>query len=101
MNKASAGSPKGTHLEPGKAAEVIFFPPYSTCQLCRNHLADVCFEECAPARDYRRFQLKEKIDLLTMPRFPLQDFLEEMSPNVRQIVVAIYIAKITDFLQGV
>jgi hypothetical protein len=61
----------------------------------------VCFEECAPARDYRWFQLKENVDLLTLPRFPLHEFLEEMCPNVRQIVVAIYLAKIADFLQGV
>lgn len=81
--------------------EVIVFPPFVTCRLCVNQLSDWCMEDCAPARDYRHFEMRKDVDLLAMPRFPLHEFLEDMAPKVRQIVVAIYIAKISDYLQGV
>jgi hypothetical protein len=81
--------------------KVLHLPPFSTCQLCRNNMSEGCVEECAPAKDYRFFELKKGVNLPEMPRFPLKEFQEEMSPRVRQVVVAIYVSKIVDALQGV
>jgi len=81
--------------------KVLHLPPFSTCQLCRNSMSEGCVEGCAPAKDYRFFELKKGVNLPEMPRFPLKEFQEEMSPRVRQIVVAIYVSKIVDALQGV
>lgn len=80
--------------------EEVVFPPFSTCCVCVNRLSDLCMEDCAPARDYRHFRLKAGIGLAVMPRFPLHEFVTDMPSKVRQVVVAIYLAKITDYLQG-
>ena len=64
-------------------------------------MVDVCVEECAPAGDYRHFELKEGVNLPDMPRFPTEEFLKQMPPKVRQVVVAIYLAKMVDHLQGI
>jgi hypothetical protein len=79
----------------------VSYPPYVTCQLCKYRLTDICVEDCAPARDYRHFKLKDDLVFEDYPRFPLKLFLEELSPKVRQVVAAIYLAKIMDYLQGV
>jgi hypothetical protein len=89
------------YVTPVEEAEWMAMPPFTTCRLCRNHLTDVCLETCARARDYRGFELKKDVTLLTMPRFPLKEFTEEMHPRARQVIVAVYLAKIVDFLQGV
>jgi hypothetical protein len=79
----------------------VKLPPYSTCRLCRNSMNQACMEICAPKKDYSWFDLKPGINLEDLPRFPLKEFNEEMSSSVRQKVVAVYIAKIVDNLQGV
>jgi hypothetical protein len=89
------------YTTPIQDAEWMAMPPFITCRLCRNRLTDVCLEACARARDYRAFELKKGVTLLTMPRFPLKEFTEEMHPRARQVIVAIYLAKIVDFLQGI
>ena len=58
-------------------------------------------EDCASARDYRHFKLKKELTLEDYPCFPLREFSEEMSPKVRQIVAAIYLAVAMDHLEGV
>jgi hypothetical protein len=75
-------------------------PPFSTCSLCKNRLSDLCVEECAPNVDYSWFLLKPDLNLEEMPPFPLAEFLDEMPPRVRQVVAAVYLAKIVDHLQG-
>jgi hypothetical protein len=81
-------------------AEEIAFPPFSTCCLCVNRLSNKCMEECAPVKNYRHFKLRPNVGLMNMPRFPLREFLEEMPAATRQIVAAVYFAKIVDELQG-
>jgi hypothetical protein len=61
---------------------------------------DVCIEECAPAKDYRWFELKKGVNLEDMPRFPLEEFTNGMPARTRGIVVAVYLKKIVDCLQG-
>ena len=82
----------------GKAAS---YPPDVTCQLCKYRLTGICMEDCASARDYRHFKLKKELTLEDYPCFPLREFSEEMSPKVRQIVAAIYLAVAMDHLEGV
>jgi hypothetical protein len=80
---------------------LIHLPPYSTCRLCSNRSNQACAEKCAPARDYSGFRLKKGINLEDLPPFPLQEFMEEMSPKVRQVVIAVYMTQVIDHLQGV
>jgi hypothetical protein len=79
----------------------ITMPPYSTCRLCRNSMNQACMEECAPKKDYSWFEPKAGIKIEDLPRFPLEEFNNGMSSTVRQKIVAVYIAKIVDYLQGV
>jgi len=79
----------------------VAYPPYPTCRLCQYRLTDICMEDCAVERDYRHFKLNRSVEFENYPRFPLKEFLEDMSPKVRQIVAAIYLAKAFDYLQGV
>ena len=81
-----------------KKMETIL-PPYSSCQLCSNSMNDICLERCAPAGDYQDFKLKE-IALENAPRFPLKEFMEQMPPKVRQVVVGAYISLLVDYSQG-
>ena len=61
-----------------------------------------CVTECAPNRDTSYFELKTSIrSLHDLPRFPAKDWLEEMTPNERQIVAGLYIGKMADLLMGV
>jgi hypothetical protein len=76
-------------------------PPYTICRMCRNNMVDVCVEDCAPKGDCRHFDLKDGVNLQDMSRFPLEEFLNQMPPKVRQVVAAVYLAKVVDFLQGV
>src|SRR5512139_3712645 len=85
----------------GSNSKEIALPPYTTCRLCRNSMTDVCVEDCAQAGDYRHFEIKSGVNLSEMPRFPMNEFVNQMPLKVRQIVVAIYLAKIVDHLQGV
>ena len=75
-------------------------PPFSTCAMCRQRMNEVCLEKCAPTQDYSEFELRESINLDLAPRFPMQEFVEQMPPKVRQIVVAAYISLMVDHLQG-
>jgi hypothetical protein len=50
--------------------------------------------------DYHWFVLRKGVNLEDMPPFPLDEFLHQMPPKVRQVVAAVYLAKIVDFLQG-
>lgn len=76
-------------------------PPYSICRLCRNRTVDVCIEECAPEGDCRHFEIKDGVNLRDLPRFPLNEFLKQLPPKVRQVVVAVYLAKLVDEAQGI
>ena len=78
----------------------IKLPPYNTCQLCRNRMNDSCMEVCTPAGDYSSFELRKGVNIEEMPRFPLEDFMNGMPAKVRGIVVAVYLSKIVDQLQG-
>ena len=78
----------------------VILSPYTTCKLCRYSMNQICMEACAPARDYQNFELKKGIDPADMPDFPYQDFVEEMLPKVRTIVISIHLFKMRALLKG-
>ena len=79
--------------------EKISLPPTWCAPLCRNSMNDVCVEGCAVKRDCSYFRLKKGINLVDMPRFPIQD-ISEMTKEEKFTSVAVYISKIVDHLQG-
>jgi hypothetical protein len=62
---------------------------------------EVCIESCNPARDTSGFEMKKGMDLPDLPRFPLDEFLNSMTAEERKTIMAVYMAKTTDYLQGV
>ncbi len=62
---------------------------------------EVCIESCAPKRDASGFCLRQGLNLPDMPHFPLREWNEEMKPAERQVCAGVYLAKVTDHLQGV
>ena len=75
------------------------YPPAWCSAICYNSLSNLCIEDCAIAKDCRHFKLKRGIQLEQLARFPLEEFLNEMPPHARQIVIGIYMSKISDYLQ--
>jgi hypothetical protein len=55
-------------------------------------------ERCAPAGDLQCFKPKA-FDLFDLPKFSPEEFAQ-MPPLARQFVVAIYLSKIVEYLQG-
>lgn len=78
----------------------IKLPPAYCSPICKNAMSEVCIEQCAFYRDGSHFRLKEDLDLVSMPRFPL-DQIGNMTPAEMKKIFAVYIAKISDHLQGV
>jgi hypothetical protein len=68
---------------------------------CKVALSDTCIEECWPAGDTSGFVMKEGTNLEDMPRFPLKEFSEDMTPKERQLCVGVYMAKVVDAAKGV
>jgi hypothetical protein len=64
-------------------------------------MTDICIGACAPAGDYRHFDIKSGMNLSDMPRFPTEEFVNQMPPKVKTLVAGIYLAKVVDHLQGV
>jgi len=60
-----------------------------------------CIESCNPKRDMSGLQMKHRMDLADLPRFPLDDFLNKMTADERKTIMAIYTAKIVDHLKGI
>ena len=75
-------------------------PPTWCASLCRNAMTERCIEECAVKRDCSGFELKPGINLIDMPRFPI-DQIGEMTREEKFVSVAVYIAKTVDHLKGI
>jgi hypothetical protein len=80
--------------------ELPVMPPSWCGRICRNALSDVCVGHCAEKKDCSYFDLKKGVNLLDLPSFPLEDFLNRLSPDERKTIMAVYTAKIADHLQG-
>ena len=75
-------------------------PPTWCSGICRNAMNEICIEECAVKRDCSGFELKPGINLIDMPRFPI-DEIGEMTKEEKFTSVAVYVAKTVDHLKGV
>lgn len=75
-------------------------PPLWCSAICRNAMNEICVESCAIGKNMSGFDPKPNISLLDMPRFPIND-TSEMTKEERFTVVAIYLAKLVDYFQGV
>ena len=79
--------------------EIQLPPPYCS-GICSNAMNDVCVENCTLKRDMSAFELKKGVELPDLPPFPLDEFVHTMTPKERQVVMAVYMAKAVDFIQG-
>jgi len=75
-------------------------PPAWCSSLCRNAMNQKCIEDCAAKRDCSGFELMSDINLMDLPRFPINE-IGKMTREEKLTVIAVYIAKTTDHLQGV
>ena len=57
-------------------------------------------EGCATERNMSAFELKKGVNLQDLPPFPLEEFTTAMTPRERQNIMAVYMAKAVDFIQG-
>ncbi len=80
--------------------QAIRLPPIWCASLCRNAMNEICIESCAVKRDCSGFELKPGINLIDMPRFPI-DEIAEMTKEEKFTSVAVYVAKTVDHLKGV
>jgi hypothetical protein len=87
--------------ENGKSqTQEIKLPPAWCSALCKNAMNEVCIEHCAIVRNCSGFELKPGINLIDMPRFPI-DQIGEMTKEEKFTSVAVYVAKTVDHLKGV
>jgi hypothetical protein len=75
-------------------------PVFSTCSLCRSYLSDRC-DACLKDNHKTSFQPRVNLALEDLPPFPRMDFEDGMPVKMRQVVVALYMEKIMERLQGV
>lgn len=74
--------------------------PFSSCEICRYFLSDMC-ETCLLDNNKTEFTPRRNLMLEDMPPFPRVDFEDGMPVKMRQAVVAIYIEKMMERLQGI
>lgn len=76
------------------------YPPAWCSRACKNALSDICIERCAIRRDGSHFDPKEYLGIMDLPRFPLHEFISEMSPRDRTFVIGLYTSMMVDQAQG-
>ena len=75
-------------------------PPVWCGSICRNAMSEACIEHCAIKRDCSGFALKPGLNLIDLPRFPI-DSISQMTKEEKFTSVAVYVAKTVDHLKGV
>jgi hypothetical protein len=78
--------------------ERIALPPLWCSQICRNSMNQVCVENCTLKRDTSAFELTQGLKLIDMPKFPDP---KGMTREEKFAVVAVYLTKVVETLQGV
>lgn len=73
--------------------------PHTVCRLCRYNLTDVC-GVCQDDPQLPWFEERQNLSLEELPRFPVAEFNNGISLKARQILLAVYLEKITERLQG-
>ncbi len=74
--------------------------PFSSCEICRYFLSDMC-ETCLDDINKTSFTPRRNLLLEDMPPFPRIDFENGMPVKMRQAVVAVYMEKMMERLQGI
>src|SRR5215211_7284216 len=72
-------------------------PTPACAALCGNAMNEVCIEECSPKRDCSSFELRQNIDLPTMPAYP---DTSNLTWKERFVIEEAYLKKTIDFIQG-
>lgn len=80
--------------------EIPLPKPYCA-SICRNSMTDLCLENCALERKGRWFELRKDLSIQDMPRFPIDEFVNDMTADERKIILGSYTAKLVDQAQGV
>lgn len=80
--------------------EIPLPKPYCA-SICRNSMTDLCLESCALERKGRWFELRKDLSIADMPRFPIDEFVNDMTADERKIILGSYTAKLVDQAQGV
>jgi len=73
----------------------IFVP----CRYCSNVMTQDCFNDCVEGFEYKHFKLTPGTGIKDLPEYPLEEVLNYANPRFRLVVVSIYLAAITDYLQ--
>jgi hypothetical protein len=76
------------------------FPPAWCSRACKNSLSDKCIEWCAIKRDGSWCDPRPDVAIMDLPRFPLREFIEEMTPKERTLAIGLYTALMVDQAQG-
>ena len=80
--------------------EIPLPKPYCAC-ICSNAMTDLCLENCALERKGRWFELRKDLSIQDMPRFPIDEFVNDMTADERKIILGSYTAKLVEQAQGV
>jgi hypothetical protein len=72
---------------------------FSPCVHCANIFTDECVNECTPDMKYEHFRLRDGTGIKDLEPFPIDDIMNFPDPSFRLVVISIYLAAITDYLQ--
>ena len=73
----------------------VFVP----CRYCSNVMTQDCFDDCVEEFNYTHFKLTPGTGIKDLPEYPLEEVLDYANPRFRLVVVSIYLAAITDYIQ--
>ena len=61
----------------------------------------ICLEKCHLDRKCSAFEIRKDLNLIDLPSFPVEDFIHNMSPDERKVILAVYMTLLIDDKKGV